>query len=112
MLDYIKFVTVISRGAVAIPKPDYPGFNRVIEPLVPDKQPLGKLLMENGGVRSAINVVAINSSGVERRDCGALRNVAALYQLSSSPESGLRYARRALDISNALAISDDLANKT
>jgi hypothetical protein len=92
VLDYMKFVTVIGRGAVAVPKPDYSGFNRVIEPLIPDKQPLGKLLMENGGVRSAINMIAVNPSGVESSDCGALRNVAASYQRPASPESGLRRA--------------------
>lgn len=90
VLDYIKFVPIVGRGAVAAPKSDYPGFNRVMEPLVPDKQPLGKLLMENGCVRSAIDMIAVNPSGVESSDCSALRNVAALYQLPASPESGLR----------------------
>ena len=92
MLDDVKLVAVIGRRALAVSKPDYPGFNRVIEPLVPNKQPFGKLFMENGRMRSAIDVIAVNPSGVESRDCGALRNVAGFYPLPASPESGLRCA--------------------
>ena len=60
MLDDVKLVAVIGRRALTVSKPDYPGLNRVIEPLVPNKQPFGKLFMENGRMRSAIDVIAVN----------------------------------------------------
>lgn len=92
MLYYIKLVPVVGRRGIPVSKPGYPWFDRVIEPLIPNKQTFGKLFMENGRMRSAIDVIAVNPSGVESRDRGALRNVAVLYQLPASPESGLRCA--------------------
>jgi hypothetical protein len=106
-----KIPPIIGRSAIAIAKPDYPGFNRVIEPLIPDQQTFWKSLMENGRVRSPIDVVPINPRGVEGYDRSTLCNVAALHQLPTPPESGLGCSRRLLHIRNALAVSDRLADE-
>jgi hypothetical protein len=89
VFDDVKFVTVVGRRGIAVSKPDYPGFDRVIEPLIPNKQTFGNLFMENSRMRSAIDMVSVNPSGVEGRDCGALRIVAALHYLPTPPESRL-----------------------
>jgi hypothetical protein len=111
MLNDVKFVSIIGRRCVAVAKPYYPGFNRVIEPLIPNKQPFGDLLMENGRMRSPIDMVPIDPGAVEGRNCGPPRKVAALHQFPTPPERSLGRPGRLLDIRNTLAISNRLADK-